>query len=203
MKKFVIYTAVFGQTSRFRMPELSIPDTDRFCFTDLDLESHFYEVKKMNLDYLLPVRRNRLIKILIPNELFNNYEYSFYLDCKHPTSIDFDWLLRCMEPGSDFLVRRHRQRDCVYDEGRKCIKKRKDSETLILKQLEFYRSENYPAHNGLHAAFWLFRRHTNKLREFSKLWWEQVEKYSLRDQISLPYVAWKHGMKISTCERSK
>jgi len=203
MKKFVLYTAVFGQIGRFRIPELSIPGIDKFCFTDLDIENDFYDIKKMNLDHLDPIRRNRFVKICIPDEIFADYEYSFYMDSKHPTSIDFDWLLACMEPGSDFLVRRHPRRDCVYDEGRKCIEKGKDNREVILSQLNFYRSEKYPTRNGLYAAFWLFRRHAEGMKEFSRLWWKQVEKYSLRDQISLPYVAWKYGMKISLCGRSK
>jgi len=203
MKKFVLYTAVFGKPGVFRSLKLSMPNIDKFCYTDLDIKNDFYQIKKMNLDHLISTRkRNRFAKICIPDEIFNNYEYSLYLDAKHPMKIDFDRLLNCMKPESDFLVQQH-WRDCVYDEGMVCIKKEKDNKKVIMKQLNFYKSENYPAHNGLYAAYWIFRRHTKKLKEFSKLWWEQVDKYSYRDQISLPYVAWKYGMKISICGRNK
>jgi len=199
MKKFVLYTAIFGKTGRFNIPKISIPDVDRFCYTDLDVKSHFYKVREINLNRLDKIRRQRWIKICIPDEIFNNYEYSVYVDCKRPMSIDFNDLLSHMEVGSDFLTRRHRRRSCIYDEGEFCIKKKKDNKAFISKQLDFYRSENYPAHNGLHASGLLLRRHTQKLKEFSRMWWEQVWKYSYRDQISLPYVAWKYGMKISLC----
>ena len=203
MKKFVLYTAIFGKMGRFNIPGVSIPDVDKFCFTDLNVQSHFYQVKEMDLSRLVSVRRQRFIKICIPDEIFDNYEYSVYLDCKRPYSIDFKYLLKCMAPDSDFLTRKHRRRTCVYDEGEFCIGKKKDKETTILDQLDFYRSENYPSHNGLYASGFLLRRHTKKLKEFSKLWWEQVKKYSYRDQISLPYVAWKHGVWISTCRRTR
>jgi len=220
MKKFVLYTARFGSPGRFNFPGISIPNVDKFFFTDLDVKSgchqmipvrkgefvknDFYEIKKINLDHLssVPVRRQRFVKICIPDEIFDNYEYSIYADCKRPFSFDFDWLLSCLKPESDFLVSRHRKRDCIYDEGMICIKKRRDRKAIILEQLDYYRSENYPAHNGLYASFWLFRRHTKRLKEFSMLWWEQLTNYSLRDQISLPYVAWKHDMKISIYEKS-
>jgi len=203
MRKFALYTVVFGRVSRFKIPTISIPDVDRFCYTDLDIRKGFYEIKKMKLKHLISVMKQRFIKICIPDEIFDNYEYSVYVDCKRPYSLDFEYLMSCLEPGSDILTRRHRRRSCVYDEGRFCIAKNKDDKAIILKQLAFYKNENYPAHNGLHASGLLLRRHTQELKELSRLWWEQVEKYSYRDQISLPYVAWKYGMKISLCERSR
>lgn len=203
MKKFVLYTARFGIMRKIHIPKVSIPDVDRFCFTDLDIESNFYQIRKMSLVPLVAVRRQRWIKICIPDEIFNNYEYSVYVDCKRASVIDFEWLLSFMKPQSDFVTRRHKTRDCIYGEGRVCIEKSKDDEATILKQLDFYRSEDYPTHNGLHYSYILLRRHTEKMKMFSMLWWKQLEEYSFRDQISLPYVAWKHGMKISLCERSR
>lgn len=203
MKKFVLYTAIFGRPGRFNVPKISIPDVDRFCFTDINVKSHFYQLKKMNLNSFLSVRRQRWVKICIPDEIFDNYEYSVYVDCKRPISIDFDYLLNCMEPGSDFLTRQHRRRSCAYDEGMFCIDRKKDYKSVILKQLEFYRSQKFPTHNGLHATGLLVRRHTEKMKEFSRQWWQQVERYSHRDQISLPYMAWKYDMKISLCGRHR
>jgi hypothetical protein len=193
---------------------------DRFCYTDLNISegchqripvrrnqairNNFYQVRKMNLDPLAPVRRQRWVKICIPNELFDNYEYSVYIDCKRPFAIDFEWLLGYLEAESDFMTRLHRRkRDCLYEEGKICGERGMDSVVKISKQLDFYRSENYPVRNGLYWTTILFRRHTKRLKEFSKLWWEQLERYSFRDQISLPYVAWKHDMKISICPRGK
>lgn len=204
MKKFALYTAIFGKMGRgIHTPEISIPDVDRFCFTDLNIENAFYQIRKKNIDSLAMVRRQRWIKICIPDEIFDNYEYSVYVDCKRKSMIDFEWLLNFMEPESDFVTRQHKTRDCVYDEGRVCIEKKKDDKETILYQLAFYHDENYPAHNGLHYSYILLRRHTERMKEFSRLWWRQLEKYSFRDQISLPYVAWKHGMKISICARSR
>ena len=203
MKKFVLYTAIFGRLTRFNVPLVSIPDVDRFCFTNLNAISHFYKIRKMKMKRYRSVMKQRWVKICIPDELFDNYEYSVYVDCKRPYSIDFDYLLSCMEPDSDFLTRPHNRRSCVYDEGEFCIMKKKDSEETIRKQMEFYKSEGYPPHSGLHATGLLMRRHTQRLKEFSKLWWEQVEIHSHRDQISLPYTAWKHKMKISLCGRGR
>lgn len=42
------------------------------------------------------------------------------------------------------------------------------------------------------------RRNTEKIREFNKIWWEQIQKFSIRDQISSPYVSWKTKTFINT-----
>lgn len=203
MKKFVLYTAIFGKMGRFNIPNVSIPDVDKICLTDLNVSSNFYKIEKMELNHLISVMRQRWVKICIPNEIFDNYEYSVYVDCKRPYSVDFDYLMSCMEADSDIVTRRHRRRSCIYDEGQFCIEKKKDNKRIITKQLDFYRSQDYPAHNGLHASGLLFRQHTEKMKEFSERWWQQVERFSHRDQISLPYVGWKYGMKISLCGRHK
>lgn len=219
MKKFVLYTAIFGTPARFNIPEISIPDVDKFCYTDLpdetghtlanlirrnhDIKTDFYRIKRKKFDHLIPVMRQRFIKICIPDEIFDNYEYSIYVDCKRPVLVDFEQMLSCMEPQSDVLIRRHRRRNCVYDEGKFCIKKKNDLRVTILSQLDYYTIKKYPAYNGLYRTGLLLRRHTKRMKEFSKLWWAQLEKYSQRDQISLPYVAWEYGMKISLYERGK
>ncbi len=206
MKKFIMYAAVFGKKANFKMPKLADPDIERVLYTDMPdrYEPHvFYQVKNLRIDHLDPVRRNRFVKICIPDEIFYNYEYSLYMDYKHPTNIDFDLLLSRLEPGSDMLVSKHRDRDCIYDEGRKCIEKKKGSAYEIMRQVNTYSKEGYPAHNGLFANYWIFRRHTKRLREFMQLWWNQIEEYSERDQISLPYAARKHGMKISVTRGSR
>ena len=147
------------------------------------------------------VIKQRFIKILIPDEIFNNYEYSVYVDCKRPVKVNFDCLLSCLEKESDLLTRPHKKRSCIYDEGLFCIKKRKGSKDVILKQLDSYKSQGYPKGNGLHASGLLLRRHTEEIKKFNTLWWLQVMEYSHRDQISLPYVAWKTDTKISLMKR--
>lgn len=220
-KKFVIYTAHFGAPGRFRRHESSIPDVDRIYFTDLDIkegchqmmpigggasvQNDFYNVKRVDMSHIggLPILRQRNVKICIPDEIFNNYEYSMYLDIKRPYSIDFEWMLGCLEPHADIVLRQHRPRDCAYDEGKWLIRKGIYDSENIQRQMNFYKKEKFPTHNGLYVSGQLFRRHTKRLKEFSKLWWEQVERFSYRDQVSLPYTIWKYDMPFSTFPRRR
>ena len=216
MKKFVMYTARFGAPGRLRGHENTMPDVDRIYFTDLDIkegchqtmpvgkghvvENDFYDVRKMNINHIpgLPILKQRFVKICIPDEIFNNYEYSVYVDCKRPYSIDFERILSYLEPHTDILLQQHRARDCAYDEGKFLLRKGIYDSEAILRQMDFYKKEKFPAHNGLYVTGRLFRRHTKRLKDFLKLWWEQVESFSYRDQLSFPYAMWKDDMRIST-----
>ena len=205
MKKYVLYTAVFGKLGKVQAHNVRTPGVDMICFTNMRIGYRAYQVRRMNLSRISPaaVRQQRYAKICIPDEIFDNYEYSIYVDRKHPLDVDFDRAVECLEDGCDFATRSHRykRRICAYEEGRVCAEGGKGSREEITRQLDFYRSENYPVNNGLYATFIIVRRHTKRLKEFSRLWWEQIERFSHRDQISLPYAAWKFGMKIALCDK--
>ena len=215
-----MYTARFGTPGRFRGHDNSMPDVDRFYFTDVDMKegchqmipvkkdreikNDFYNVKRMNLDHIsMPIKRQRYVKIYIPDEIFDNYEYSIYVDTKRPVFIDFEWWLSHLKDDSDFLIRQHPARDCAYAEAAWLIKKGWFDEANISRQVEFYKKDGFPPHNGLYYSAHIFRRHTKALREFSKLWWKQIEEFSYRDQISLPYAVWKHNVKVSFIPRRR
>jgi len=217
MKKFVMYTAHFGRAGRYRRHESSLPNVDKIYFTDVPdvkegrhhimpvgkgqlVKNDIYHIKQMDLNHIkgLPILRQRFVKIRIPDEIFNNYEYSVYVDIKRPYSIDFERMLSCLELDTDILLQQHRARDCAYDEGKFLLRKGIYDSEAILRQMDFYKKEKFPAHNGLYVTGQLFRRHTKRLKDFLKLWWEQVESFSYRDQLSFPYAMWKDGMRIST-----
>ena len=214
MKKIALYAAIFGAPQRFNFPKISSFDVDRICFTDFHIRegcnqmmtvrngrhlfNDFYDMRRMRLDHLSALRANRFIKICIPDEIFDNYEFSLYSDCKRPFTFDFEQMLNCLEPDSDILLRKHRsKRNCAYEEGLYCIEIKKDTEQNIMKQLNFYESEHFPHHLGLFDASWILRRHTKALKEYMKHWWEMIERFSHRDQVSLPYIIWKYNIKIS------
>lgn len=209
-----MYTARFGNPGRFRDHKSTLSNVPKIYYTDIDIkegchqmipigkgrfkQNDFYQVKRIDLNRIpMLIKRQRFVKICVPDELFSNYEYSVYVDIKRPFSIDFESLLSLLEFQSDFLVRIHSSRDCAYDEGGWLIKKGWYDEANILEQMKFYQKEGFPAHYGLWRTGLIFRRHTKRLKEFSQLWWAQIKKYSYRDQIGLSYAAWKYGMKIS------
>ena len=205
MKKLAIYTALFGKFDHLYDP-LGHRDgmyqfdgkngIDRFYFTDLDMDGKIsYTVIKKNLDYLSFVKRERKVKILIPDEVFDNYEYSMWVDSRPKLDIDPYFFLDFLD--TDFLIMEHGSRRCAYDEARACVMNSKAKESVISKQLDYYRSQEYPTQNGLYYTGFMVRKHTKELKELMNSWWGEVKKFSHRDQVSLPYVIWKHEFDIT------
>jgi hypothetical protein len=51
-----------------------------------------------------------------------------------------------------------------------------------------------PAQWGLAETRVVIRRHTPAIAALNAAWWAQIAQYSVRDQVSLPFVCWQHGL---------
>lgn len=83
-------------------------------------------------------------------------------------------------------------RDDAYGEA--TIRPAKYAEEPLDEQIEFYKEEGYPGHNGLFECGVLARKmSSDSVAELGKMWLEQVADWSYQDQVSLPYCLWKLG----------
>jgi len=90
---------------------------------------------------------------------------------------------------------KHDLRDCMYDELQACIDLRKDSAEKMTAQVNKYKKEDYPHHNGLVMTGCMVRSHHDPLViETMEAWWKEVKQNSFRDQLSFNYSAWKTGI---------
>ena len=46
MKKFVLYTAVFGRAGKSRTHDVVTPNVDRICFTDMNIGHDGYQMRR-------------------------------------------------------------------------------------------------------------------------------------------------------------
>jgi hypothetical protein len=84
----------------------------------------------------------------------------------------------------------HPHRTSVYEEGRMCGHWRKDNKEVIKRQMGRYEREGFPG-NDLSTCILLIRRNNERIREFEKMWWQEVLKGSRRNQLSFDYCRWK------------
>ena len=193
----VVFTAVFGQPDVLYEPAVPLDGVDLVCYTDLEFtgESAFRMIR-VNLDSLSPRKRNRRVKIWWP-EIFERFDYSLYMDSTVELRVDPRELIRLMKPGCDVAVFRHPDRDCPFQEGRVCIRAGMADPWVMREQLARYRGMGLPPGSGLWAGTFILRRHTPLMRVFSQSWWQEVERFSERDQVSFAYVVWKLGIPVS------
>lgn len=86
---------------------------------------------------------------------------------------------------------KHPQRTCIYQELEACEKLHKDDPQLMHHQVEGYRAQGYPPYNGLVETACVLRENCGVVRTFNDLWWKELQRGSLRDQLSFNYVAWR------------
>lgn len=68
-------------------------------------------------------------------------------------------------------------------------------------QMERYRNEGYPEHNGLIDSGILVRELKNqKVINLMETWWQEVLHGSKRDQLSFNYACWKNDFVYDTAD---
>lgn len=96
---------------------------------------------------------------------------------------------------ADLAIFNHYDRRCLYQEALFCRKKGKGRAKRLAAQMQAYRRAGMPQNWGLAETKCVIRRNTPAMRQFNKLWWSEIDHHSVRDQVSLPFVCWKLGIK--------
>ena len=96
----------------------------------------------------------------------------------------------------------HPDRMSVFEEASVCSRLGLGSTDRLTQQVADYKAEGFEDAGGLWATGVLVRRNTEAMREFGRAWWQQLQKYTMRDQISFPYLLWKHGLRCAPLGQS-
>ena len=193
----IVYTANYGGKDRFKEPLVAdswSKDLKMVYFTDQPFESDVWDVivEKKTGD------SHRLAKWykINPHELFPG-EPTLWLDASIRLMED---PTRFLQGWDNILVRTHRHRDDVYEEAEACIQAGRDIKYSIVAQVAEYKRQGFPEKSGLYINGILFRKPTADTTRLNKAWWEQIRRYSSRDQISLPYVLHTQGVEFKEVE---
>jgi len=189
----VVYTAIFGGKDSLQEPAIMPPNCEFVCFSDERRYSDTWNVVVERPQARDPCRAAKVYKIL-PHRFFD-HSHSVWIDGMFQLRGDVNDLFPHLQ--HDFAAFRHEARDCIYAEAHECIKLAKDDPTEIMSQVDRYRREDYPLHNGLISCGFLLRKHNPQIEEVNELWWNEVVSGSKRDQLSFNYVAWKKNLQYS------
>tara|TARA_R110002126_G_scaffold280677_1_gene428205 strand:- start:8117 stop:8782 length:666 start_codon:yes stop_codon:yes gene_type:complete len=204
MNNKVLYTAIFDNKDKVKIHDYINEDFDYMLFVD---EATF-EAQKNNIISsnwkvtVLPNSDNprlaaKEIKILSHKHV-SKYKVSIWVDGSFKQVGDLNDFLSMSE--ENFVVMKHPFKVCMYAEAAACGRLEKDNINVINRQVKRYLSEGYPENNGLNMGGILLRRKNLKVSLFNNKWWHEINKGSIRDQISFPYVEWKTGMNIESVE---
>jgi len=137
----------------------------------------------------------RKIKTII-NYFLPNSDYWLWIDSNMKLQVDPNLMVEKYLKNHDICAMPHPERNNWFEEASIIIQGR-DKVENVQRAIDKYYGEGFIP-TSLYETGCLLRRNTDHIREFNKTWWEEIQTNSIRDQLSFPYSAWKHGLAINT-----
>ncbi|XP_039010111.1 uncharacterized protein LOC120138774 isoform X1 [Hibiscus syriacus] len=145
------------------------------------------------------MRRVGKIPKMLPHRLFPFARYSIWLDSKLRLQRDplqlLDYFL--WRKGHEYAISNHYDRHCLWEEVAQNKKLNKYNHTVIDEQFEFYQADGLKKFNAsdpnkllpsnVPEGSFIVRAHTPMSNLFSCLWFNEVERFTPRDQLSFAY----------------
>ena len=200
MKRYVLYTAIVGGYDKIAQPSIIDSDFDYILFSNDIPEERVgvWQVRKIPYKNADNTRVARWVK-LHPDILLDSYEYSLWHDSNIivDSYLYYERIKKLINRQVLLASMSHNERDCIYDEAYKIIELGLDNKYIVLKEVEYLKGHGYPLHYGLIETNCILRKHKeDKVRLLNTEWWNMINLYSRRDQLSFNYIAWKHDINI-------
>lgn len=205
-KKVVVYSAVFGGYDSIKEPLYVNDNIDYVMFTDQEIpkdsawRKYEFTERDGELFHYDSYHKSKYVKIH-PELFFPDYDYSVWLDGNILIVADLLPLVMRISESSFMATFNNPCHDDIYTEARFCVFHDAVSLEEISKQVNDYKHEGFPEHFGMREFSLIIRRHNEKqCIDLMNQWWKQLQIYTMRDQISFPFVLWKNGLTIETIE---
>jgi hypothetical protein len=192
----VIYTCITDKHDVLKEPMVKTEGWDYVCFTDEDLDYKGDTWKIIKIGLTDDRIRHQRKKKIFNEYIFDTYDLSVWCDGSMYINCDLDKFIKpFLDSETDLAIMKHPAQTCIVGEARGILMLKKDKQDILEKQINDYFAEGYPKNYGVVASGVIIRKHTDDVVEFCKLWYEQIKKYSLRDQMSFGYALWKKPIK--------
>ncbi|KAK2991388.1 hypothetical protein RJ640_007852, partial [Escallonia rubra] len=151
-----------------------------------------------NLPYS-DMRKTGKVPKFLPHRLFPSSRYSIWLDSKLRLAADPMLIIEYFlwRRGSEFAISNHYLRHCVWEEVLQNKRLNKYNHTAIDEQFMFYQSDgltkfdpsdpNTPLPSYVPEGSVIVRAHTPMSNLFACLWFNEVDRFTSRDQLSFGY----------------
>ncbi|KAK7376848.1 hypothetical protein VNO80_02265 [Phaseolus coccineus] len=144
-------------------------------------------------------RLNGKIPKMLSHRLFPQSKYSIWVDSKSQFRRDPLGVLEALlwRTKSLLAISEHGARSSVYDEAKAVVKKNKAKPEEVEVQLNQYRTDGLPedkrfgGKKALCEASVIVRKHTPLTNLLMCVWFNEVVRFTSRDQLSFPYVLWR------------
>lgn len=214
--KIVVYTALFGKRDKlWSVFPLALGGCEHVCFSDRPRQQKgLWSVDRkllMGSESLpaLPSWDVRVVPILkksarrtaryyktLSHKHFPEADVTIWVDANVRLLVTPQVAVKKWLGDAVLATFKHPDRKCLYQEATFCLgKSGKGNRAALRRQANAYLKEGMGRRWGLAETKCIIRRHTSEVNALNEAWWKEISTYSLRDQISLPYVCWKLGLR--------
>ena len=206
--KIAIITAITGSKDQL-LTAPRFDNVETILFTDKDpgdIDTKGWQIYRLPLFSNLSRsdRRNAKLPKILPFIFLNGYDFVVWQDGGHRCAVDPHQLIEkyLISQDKDIAAFMHGRafagmpHTCIYNEAEniKRIKFLEDPK-IIDEQVAAYQTDGFPGGYGLSCNAAMLWRQTEKVWRLQLTWWEQICRYSSRDQMSFFYSLWKTNMK--------
>ncbi|KAF6155783.1 hypothetical protein GIB67_007430 [Kingdonia uniflora] len=213
--KVVVSTCTFGGGDDLYQPiGMSQASLEKVCYVafwdEITLATQEADGKKINVDRMigkwhivivrdLPFTDQRLngkIPKMLTHRLFPQARFSIWVDSKSQFRRDPLGVLEALlwRTNSILAISEHGARSSVYDEAKAVVHKNKAAPEEVDRQMTQYLHDGFPddkrfyGKKALAEASIIVKEHTPLTNLFMCLWFNEVVRFTSRDQLSFPYV---------------
>jgi GT2 family glycosyltransferase len=193
-RKIVLFTAIFGDYDTLLLPEQIHPDVDYICFTDRPRNDYgVWTMRAAPFHHPDATRVARYVK-LHPHDLFPGHDVAVWLDANIILRGDvYKYIDSVRTSNGNLGLVSHPERECFYEEAEACKRLGKDTSAVIDTQVEHYRSHGLPINEPLfETGFMIIDLKGEELLNTFRCWWQQIERFSRRDQLGLAWAIHEH-----------
>ncbi|WP_250492645.1 glycosyltransferase domain-containing protein [Caballeronia sp. GAWG1-1] len=202
LKKACVYTCLIGEYETLNEVQASGESgLPHICFTDSpSLQSDTWEIRVVCPAFPMDsVRSQRRIKILA-QEYLSEFDVSLYVDNTVQLKVPAEQIIARYLGDADIALPWHTLRGTLLDEFIAVAREGLDEPARVFEQLSHYQLLNFDL--LLQRPYWtgvMIRRH-DRHRALGAMtdWYNQVMRYSRRDQLSVNLALSAPGLAIST-----
>lgn len=168
----------------------------------------FYYYTENNLPFPLPEMNNRLKGKYFKTQAHKFLDHDIFIWMDGSVEIYSETFVQMAIDNlqdEETLIRKHTQRENVYEELLYIINKMKEGDRYLLKRYArqpFVQEFKYYKENGLPKSYPLFncscfaRINNKRVNTIFDEWWDMILRFSNFDQSQFSYVAWRNKLKI-------
>ncbi len=201
LDNLAVYTAIMGNYDELKEPLFVSDEIKYICYTNNPkLKSNIWEIRYVENTYKNNTYMARHIKIN-PHKFLSEFDTSVWIDGNFLILDDIRKYIKKYQYKSKILCFPHYTRECICDEVAACINLKKGNKKDMLFQVVDYLKEGYPINNGLFETGCMIRAHNDaEVKELMEDWEKEILKYSIRDQLSFPFICWKNQFEPDICD---